>query len=110
MYISYDYYRIFYYVAKYGNVSQAAKLLLNNQPNMTRTIKKLEAELGCPLFLRSKTGTKLTPEGKRLYEHIRIAMEHIDAGEAELTENRNLQNGTVHRTYKMRRLRFLIQL
>lgn len=96
MYISYDYYRVFYYVAKYGNVSQAAKLLLNNQPNMTRTIKKLEAELGCPLFLRSKKGMKLTPEGERLYEHIRIAMEHIDAGEAELTENRNLQNGTVY--------------
>ena len=96
MYISYDYYRIFYYVAKYGNVSQAAKLLLNNQPNMTRTIKKLESELGCPLFLRSKKGMKLTPEGERLYEHIRIAMEHIDAGEAEITENRNLQNGTVY--------------
>ena len=96
MYISYDYYRIFYYVAKYKNVSQAAKLLLNNQPNMTRTIKKLESELGCPLFLRSKKGMKLTPEGERLYEHIRIAIEHIDAGESELTESRNLQSGTVY--------------
>ena len=96
MYISYDYYRVFYYVAKYGNLSQAAKLLLNNQPNMTRTIKKLEGELGCPLFSRSKKGMKLTPEGERLYEHIRIAIEHIDAGESELTENRNLQNGTVY--------------
>lgn len=96
MYISYDYYRVFYYVAKYGNLSQAAKLLLNNQPNMTRTIKRLEGELGCPLFLRSKKGMKLTPEGERLYEHIRIAIEHIDAGEAELTESRNLQNGTVY--------------
>lgn len=28
MYISCDYYRVFYYVAKYGSVSQAAKLLL----------------------------------------------------------------------------------
>lgn len=95
MYINYDYYRIFYYVAKYGNVSQAAKLLLNNQPNMTRTIKKLESELGCPLFSRSKKGMKLTPEGERLYEHIRIAIEHIDAGESELTESRNLQKGTI---------------
>ena len=43
MYISYDYYRVFYYVARYGNVSKAAKLLLSNQPNLTRTIKKLEA-------------------------------------------------------------------
>ena len=45
MYISYDYYRIFYYVAKYGNFTQAAQALMNNQPNITRTIKNLEAEL-----------------------------------------------------------------
>ncbi len=38
--ISYDYYKTFYYVAKYGSISQAAKLLLNNQPNLTRTVKK----------------------------------------------------------------------
>lgn len=73
MYISYDYYRIFYYVAKYGNLSQAAKQLLNNQPNMTRAIKNLEGELGCPLFLRTNRGMKLTPEGERLYAHVRIA-------------------------------------
>ena len=47
MYVSYDRYRIFYYVAKYGNISQAAKVLLNNQPNLTRTIKNLEGDLGC---------------------------------------------------------------
>lgn len=54
MNINYDYYRIFYFVAKYGNISQAAKLLLNNQPNLTRTIKNLESELGCPLFSAHK--------------------------------------------------------
>ena len=70
MYISYDYYRIFYYVAKYGNVSRAAEVLLSNQPNLTRTIKKLESELGCPLFLRSRRGMKLTPEGRQLYDHL----------------------------------------
>ena len=96
MYISYDYYRVFYYVAKYGNISQAAKQLMNNQPNMTRTIKKLEAELGCPLFLRSKKGMKLTDEGKRLYEHIRIAVEHIEAGESEIDESRGVKSGTVY--------------
>lgn len=96
MYISYDYYRVFYNVAKFGNASLAAKELLNNQPNVTRTIKKLESELGCPLFSRSKRGMKLTPEGEKLYEHIRIAIEHIDAGEAELTESRSLQNGSVY--------------
>ena len=96
MYISYDYYRIFYYVAKYGTLSQAAKQLLNNQPNMTRAIKNLEGELGCPLFLRTNRGMKLTPEGERLYAHVRIAFEHIEAGEAEITESRTLQTGTVY--------------
>ena len=44
MYISYDYYRVFYYVAKYGSIAQAAKILLNSQPNLTRTIRTLESE------------------------------------------------------------------
>ena len=52
MYISYDYYRIFYYVAKYGNLSQAAKQLLNNQPNMTRAIKNLEGAAAFILAIR----------------------------------------------------------
>lgn len=65
MNINYDYYRIFYFVAKYGNISQAAKLLLNNQPNLTRTIKNLESELGCPLFSRTNRGMRLTPEGQK---------------------------------------------
>lgn len=96
VYISYDYYRVFYYVAKYGNVTQAAKLLLNNQPNLTRTIKNLESELGCTLFSRSNRGMKLTPEGRQLYDHIRIAFEHIEAGEAAITQSRNMQSGTVY--------------
>ena len=95
MYIGYDYYRIFYYVAKYGNVTQAAKVLLNNQPNLTRAVKTLESELGCPLFIRSTRGMKLTPEGERLLRHIRIAIENIEAGEAEIIESRNLERGSV---------------
>lgn len=96
MYISYDYYRIFYYVAKHGNVTQAANILFNNQPNLTRSIKNLENELGCTLFTRSNRGMKLTPEGERLYSHIRIAFEHIEAGETEIAESRSLQKGSVY--------------
>ena len=95
MYISYDYYRIFYYVAKYGNITRAAEVLLNNQPNLTRAIKTLESELGCPLFIRNNRGMKLTCEGERLYEHVRIAFESIEAGEAEIIGSRNLEKGSV---------------
>lgn len=96
MYVNYEHYRVFYYVAKYGNVTQAAKALLNNQPNVTRVIKNLEAELGCALFSRSSRGMKLTPEGERLYEHISIAFAHIEAAEAEITDSRNMRSGMVN--------------
>lgn len=90
MNVNYDYYRIFYYVAKCGNLSQAARELVNNQPNLTRSIKNLEAELGCPLFSRTNRGMKLTPEGERLYRHVKIAVEQLEAGEAELAQSRSL--------------------
>ena len=50
MSVSYDYYRIFYYVAKYGSFTRAASILMNSQPNITRTIANLEKELDCRLF------------------------------------------------------------
>lgn len=95
MYISYDYYRIFYYVAKYGSFSKAAEVLMHNQPNLTRTVKTLEKELGCVLFSRSHKGVTLTPEGEKLFEHISAAFEHISAAEEELIENRSLKKGFV---------------
>ena len=93
--VNYEYYKIFYYTAKCGNLTQAAKLLANNQPNLTRSIKNLEAELGCPLFSRTNRGVRLTPEGEQLFRHVRIAVEQFEAGEAELRQSRALQTGTV---------------
>lgn len=95
MNISYDAYKVFYYVAKYQSLSRTAKVLLASQPNLTRTIKNLESELGCTLFIRSNRGMMLTEEGERLYAHIRVAVEQIEAGEAELALSRGLQNGRV---------------
>ncbi|MBQ8850650.1 MAG: LysR family transcriptional regulator [Clostridia bacterium] len=95
MYVSYDYYRIFYYVAKCGSFTQAANILMSNQPNLTRAIKSLEASLGCTLLERSNKGVKLTDEGEKLYEDISIAIEHIIAGEERITANKTLQKGFV---------------
>lgn len=95
MNLSYDSYRVFYYVAKYQGFTQAANILGGSQPNITRTIKNLEAALGCKLFIRSNHGARLTPEGKRLYAHVSLAFEHIQAGETELAANRSLQSGVV---------------
>lgn len=95
MNISYDYYRVFYYVAKYKSFTAAAKVLMNNQPNLTRMIKKLEYELGCTLFIRQRHGISLTPEGQKLYSHVAVAFEHIQCGEEEVAREKSLQSGTV---------------
>ena len=61
MNVNYEYYRIFYYVAKYKSFTKAANVLYANQPNITRTINRLESELGCRLFERTHQGVTLTP-------------------------------------------------
>lgn len=95
MQISYDYYRVFYYIAAYKSFTRAAEILLNNQPNLTRIIKNLESALGCTLFVRSGKGVSLTQEGEKLYQHISAAFEHITAGENELLTDKSLQRGIV---------------
>lgn len=95
MNISYDYYRIFYYVAKCGSFTQAAVALWSNQPNVTRAIKALEYELGCTLFVRSNKGVTLTPEGEKLYQHISVAFQQIEAGEAEISLDKAMKKGLV---------------
>ncbi len=95
MNINYEYYRVFYHVAKHRNFTQAAAALMRNQPNVTRTIKNLENELGCTLFIRSNRGVRLTPEGEKLYAHIRIAVEQIETGEELLSMDRTLQSGII---------------
>lgn len=95
MNISYDYYRVFYYVSKYKSFTAAARVLFNNQPNITRMMKKLEDELGCSLFIRQRHGVALTPEGEKLYSHVSIAFEHILTGEQEIAKDKGLESGMV---------------
>ena len=60
--ITFDYYRIFYFVAKYKSFTKAAEVLQNSQPNISRCMGNLEQELECKLFMRSNRGIILTPE------------------------------------------------
>lgn len=91
MLVNYEYYKIFYYVAKYQNFTRAAVELDNNQPNISRSVKNLENTLGCVLFSRTSRGVKLTPEGETLYSHIVPAILQIEAGEKELLMQKNLK-------------------
>ena len=45
--VNFEYYKIFYYVAKYNNFTRAARVLGNSQPNVTRAMNCLEQQLHC---------------------------------------------------------------
>lgn len=95
MYVNFEYYRIFYYVAQYENFTKAAQALGSNQPNVTRAMNRLEAEIHCKLFARSNRGVHLTPEGESLYRHVKAAMFQFEEAERELTAAVSLDEGSV---------------
>lgn len=95
MNVNFEYYKIFYYVAKYRNFTKAARVLGSGQPNVTRAMNCLEQEIRCTLFIRTNRGVKLTPEGERLYEHVAAAMVQLQAAETELTAGMGLENGSI---------------
>ena len=39
---NFEHYKVFYYVAKYGNLTKAAAVLKTSQPAVTRTIHNLK--------------------------------------------------------------------
>lgn len=93
---NFEYYKVFYYVAKYGNLTKAAAVLSTSQPAVTRTIHKLENDVGCRLFTRSKYGMELTAEGKIFYEYVAAGCEQFFRGEDNLSNLISLENGTIH--------------
>lgn len=95
MYVDWEYYKIFYYVAKYQNFTKAARVLGNNQPNITHSMNRLESQLNCVLFTRSNRGVTLTPEGEMLYSRIASAAVQIQDAEEELSASATLEHGSI---------------
>lgn len=56
-------------VAKAGSLNKASEALLIAQPNISRSIKELEADLGITIFDRSAKGMILTPEGEEFMNY-----------------------------------------
>ena len=93
--ISFEYYKIFYFVAKYGNITKAATALGSNQPNVTRVMKLLESQLNCRLFVREARGISLTEEGERLFSHVEIAYKHLINAQEEIFRQDSRSCGSV---------------
>ena len=65
-------------VAKAGSLNKASKTLLVAVPNISRSIKELEADLGITIFERTAKGMSLTPEGEEFMSYAKGIVRQID--------------------------------
>ena len=89
-------YKVFYYVAKNKNITQAANELMVSQPAVSKSIKTLERDLDTVLFNREKNGVSFTSAGELLFNKIRKSMELITSAEEDLTSLNNMEHGTIN--------------
>ena len=65
-------------VAKAGSLGKASEVLLIAAPNISRSIKELETDLGITIFERTQNGMKLTPEGEEFINFAKGILGQID--------------------------------
>jgi DNA-binding transcriptional LysR family regulator len=93
--ISFELYKVFYYVAKTLSFSEASGKLFISQSAVSQSIRSLEEKLNCSLFNRSTKQVKLTQEGDILFKHIEQAFHFIKSGERSVQEIHGLIHGEI---------------
>jgi DNA-binding transcriptional LysR family regulator len=90
---NYELYKVFYWAAKTGSLTQAAKALYLTQPSVSHAIKQLEDSFGITLFYRNSKGVALTQEGAILYSYIEQSQILISLAEEKMAALKNLDSG-----------------
>ncbi|MEV4460389.1 LysR substrate-binding domain-containing protein [Microbispora sp. NPDC049633] len=81
-------------VARLEHLSRAADELRVAQPSLSRTIARLESELGTPLFDRSGR-LRLNDAGRLFRDHVERALGELEAGRRAVAEAASEGPGTV---------------
>ncbi|MEZ6049230.1 MAG: LysR family transcriptional regulator [Planctomycetaceae bacterium] len=82
-----DQLRYFLKIAERGNFTRAAEELLISQPALSRSIQKLEEELGQPVFERKTRSVSLTEAGTLLQARARQIMQIMEDTKAEISDD-----------------------
>lgn len=80
-------------IVREGSFSKAAKALFRTQPAVSQIIRRLEDEIGQPLFDRSSRRGVLTDAGQVLLEHAERLMTFKEQALAALSDVRHLRSG-----------------
>lgn len=94
--INLNLYKVFYDVAKNGSFSKTAEFTYTTQSAVSKSIKKLEEQLGTQLFYRKPHGVELTENGKELLYYVEKSYGNIQIAERLLTETDNLDRGKLN--------------
>ena len=65
-------------VARLGSLGKASETLLIATPNISRSIKELEADLGISVFERTTKGMELTPDGEQFINFAKRILGQIE--------------------------------
>ncbi|HEX3323273.1 MAG TPA: LysR family transcriptional regulator [Terriglobales bacterium] len=84
---------VFLAVAREGRFSRAAEKLFRTQSAVSQTVRKLEQEIGEPLFDRSSREGVLTDAGRVLKEYAEKLLNLREDAQEALVELRELQKG-----------------
>jgi DNA-binding transcriptional LysR family regulator len=80
-------------VAEEGSFTRAAERVYRTQPAVSQSIKKLEEDIGVPLFARDMPELTLTQAGSALVDYARRMLKLRDAAKRQLGELHNLSAG-----------------
>ena len=86
MNINFEYYKVFYVIAKNKNITKAAHELNISQPAISRMLKTMEEQMNIKLFIRKTKGVILTNEGKELYRLIANNIDNIMKSEISFSK------------------------
>ena len=87
-----EYFRV---VAKHEHFRKSAEELSISQPALSRSIAKLEEELGVPLFDRTGRSVELNTFGQHFLKRVEKALNEISMGIEEINHLKNPYTGTV---------------
>ncbi|MBQ4274127.1 MAG: LysR family transcriptional regulator, partial [Clostridia bacterium] len=72
--------------AKNENLSATAKKFMVPPSAVSQSIKRLEKEMGCDLFIRQANRIHLSPKGRIFYEKVSKGLQLLNDAKEELTD------------------------
>lgn len=87
--------KAFLAIVETGSLGRAAETLHVTQPALSRTVRRLEDQLGAPVFERHSKGMQLTAIGAALLPHATLLQREAEQAVEEINAMRGLAKGVI---------------